>query len=77
MRIEQMPQVQPMPRDTTETLVPDDLWGLIAPLLPPRAPHRQAGRPWLSARHALGGMIVVLKTGCCRNRLRRESYEGW
>jgi len=54
-----------------ETLVPDDLWALIAPLLPPRAPHRKGGRPWLSDRRALAGIIFILKTGCAWNTLPR------
>ena len=52
-----------------ETLVPDDLWALIAPLLPPRPPHRKGGRPWLSDRRALCGIIFVLKTGSGWNAL--------
>jgi len=54
-----------------ETLVPDDLWALIALLLPPRAPHRKGGRPWLSDRRALAGIIFILKTGCAWNTLPR------
>ncbi len=54
-----------------ETLVPDDLWALIAPLLPPRPPHRRGGRPWLPDRRALCGIVFVLKTGCGWNALPR------
>ncbi len=52
-----------------ETLVPDDLWAVIAPLLPPHPPHHKGGRPWRSDRHALSGIIFVLKTGCAWNAL--------
>jgi len=54
-----------------EMLVPDDLWVLIAPLLPPRLTHRKGGRPWLCDRRALCGIIFVLKTGCSWNALPR------
>jgi transposase len=54
-----------------ETLVPDDLWALIAPLLPPRPPHRKGGRPWLPDRRALCGIMFVLQTGCGWNALPR------
>ena len=52
-----------------ETLVPDDLWAFIAPLLPPHPLHRKGGRPWLSDRRALCGIMFVLKTGCGWNAL--------
>ncbi|HEX5505414.1 MAG TPA: IS5 family transposase [Thermomicrobiales bacterium] len=44
-------------------LVSDDLWATIEPLLPPHPPHPQGGRPWVSDRAALCGIIYVLKTG--------------
>src|SRR5215204_4234855 len=40
-------------------LVPDELWGLIAPLLPPPKPRR----PDHPGRKALTGILFVLKTG--------------
>jgi transposase len=45
-------------------LVPDELWAIIAPLLPRHPPHPQGGRPCtVSDRAALMGIIFVLKTG--------------
>ena len=44
-------------------LVPDELWAAIAPLLPPEAPKPRGGRPRLSNRAALTGILFVLKSG--------------
>lgn len=45
-------------------LLPDDLWALIKPLIPPPPPSRTgAGRPRVSDRAALTGILFVLKTG--------------
>ena len=44
-------------------LVPDDLWAVIEPLLPPARPKPKGGRPRLSDRAALTGIVFVLKTG--------------
>ncbi len=44
-------------------LVPDELWATIAPLLPPEAPEPRGGRPRLSNRAALTGILFVLKSG--------------
>jgi len=52
-----------------ETLVPDDLWALIAPVLPSRPPQPKGGRPWLADRRALCGIISVLTTGGGGNTL--------
>jgi transposase len=46
------------------TLVPDDLWEAIEPLLPKEPPKPKGGRPRVSNRAALGGIIFVLRTGC-------------
>lgn len=45
------------------TLVSDDLWTLVEPLLPPVAPKPQGGRPRVSNRAALTGILFVLRTG--------------
>ena len=44
-------------------LVPDDLWAVIAPLLPPERPKPKGGRPPIPDRAALTGILFVLKTG--------------
>ena len=44
-------------------LVPDDLWAVIAPLLPPARPRPKGGRPPIPDRAALTGIIFVLKSG--------------
>jgi len=44
-------------------LVPDSLWILIKPLLPAAPPKPKGGRPLLSHRRCLTGIIFVLKTG--------------
>ena len=44
-------------------LVPDDLWAVIAPLLPPEQPKPKGGRPPIPDRAALTGILFVLRTG--------------
>ena len=44
-------------------LLPDELWVLIQPLIPPHPPHLQGGRPFLDDRKVLTGIIFILKTG--------------
>ncbi len=45
-------------------LLPDDLWTRIEPLLPrERKPGRTGGRPRVSNRAALTGILFVLRTG--------------
>jgi transposase len=44
-------------------LVPDDLWAAVAPLLPPEPPKPKGGRPRLSDRAALTGIVFVLRSG--------------
>ena len=46
-----------------KTLVPDDLWAVIAPLLPPARPRPKGGRPPIPDRAALTGILFVLRTG--------------
>jgi transposase len=45
-------------------LVSDELWSRIEPLLPPEPePSPKGGRPRVTHRQALGGIVFVLKTG--------------
>lgn len=44
-------------------LVTDDLWAVVAPLLPPASPHPKGGRPSVDDRAALTGILFVLRSG--------------
>jgi hypothetical protein len=44
-------------------LVPDALWNLIRPLLPASMPKPQGGRPRVSDRACLTGILFVLRSG--------------
>src|SRR5262249_13577383 len=57
-----------------QPLLPDDLWELIAPLLPPPKPrrHRFPGRKPIGDREALTGILFVLKTGLPWEMLPQE-----
>src|SRR3954465_10024769 len=54
------------------SLICDDLWEAIQPLLPkdPRKP--KGGRPLVQDRAALAGIIFVLRTGCPWRLLPKE-----
>jgi transposase len=53
-------------------LVSDELWALVAPLLPPEPPKPKGGRPRISDRAALTGIVFVLKTGIPWEMLPQE-----
>src|SRR5260370_24683481 len=73
-------------------LVPDALWSLIRPLLPAAMPKPQGGRPRVSDRACLTGILFVLRSGIpwrmlpkqlgcgsgmtCWRRLRDWQYAG-
>lgn len=44
-------------------LVSDELWAVVAPLLPPERPKPKGGRPRVPDRACLTGILFVLKTG--------------
>jgi transposase len=46
------------------SLVPDDLWDAIEPLLAKELPKPKGGRPRVPDRAALSGIVFVLRTGC-------------
>jgi len=48
------------------------LWALVAPLLPPEPPKPKGGRPRVSDRAALTGIIFVLKSGIPWEMLPQE-----
>jgi transposase len=59
-----------------ERLVNDELWERVEPLIPrPRARRGRIGRPRVSDRAVLAGIVFVLTTGVSWNALRREL--GW
>jgi transposase len=54
------------------TLVPDGLWKLIEPLLPVPVPKPRGGRPRLSDRTCLIGVVFVLRSGIPWQMLPKE-----
>ena len=54
-------------------LLPDELWAILAPILPPPpAPGPKGGRPAVGNRETLTGILFVLKTGLPWEDLPRE-----
>lgn len=54
----------------------DTLWAIIAPLLPPERPKPKGGRPRISDRAALSGILFVLKSGIPWQMLPQEMGSG-
>ena len=44
-------------------LVTDELWAMVAPLLPQRRPQPKGGRQWVDDRATLNGILYVLRSG--------------
>ena len=72
-------------------LIPDELWEVVEPLLPRTRGNPKGGRPRVSDRSALAGIVYVLRRGCrwrdvpptlgasgvsCWRRLREWQEEG-
>jgi transposase len=55
-----------------DALVPDDLWAVVEPLLPPEPEKPRGGRPRASDRAALAGIILVLRSGMQWKHLPRS-----
>src|SRR5215210_1049314 len=53
-------------------LLTDELWEIIEPLLPPEPPKPRGGRPRISNRAALTGILFVLRTGLQWEMLPQE-----
>ena len=56
----------------SKPLVPDELWEVIEPLLPPEPLKPKGGRPRIPNRAALTGIVFVLKTGLQWEMLPQE-----
>ena len=56
--------------------VPDDLWDLIEPLLPPEPAKPKGGRPRVPDRVALAGILYRVRTGCQWKALPRDFGSG-
>ena len=56
-----------------QPLVSDELWAKVAPLLPrERKSGKKGGRSWVSNRHALTGILLVLRMALPWQRLLLE-----
>ena len=53
-------------------VVSDELWAVVAPLMPKPRPKKKAGRPRVPDRACLTGIVSVLKTGIQWEYLPRE-----
>ena len=56
--------------------VPDTLWERIEPILPTYKPSCKGGRPRLSMRLVVTGILYVLRTGCQWKAMPREFGSG-
>ena len=56
--------------------IPDDLWNLIEPILPPDKPPGSNGRPPVPNRTVLNGILFVLRTGCQWKMVPRQYSSG-
>jgi transposase len=56
----------------SKLLLLDDLWAVMKPLIPPEPPKPKGGRPRISDRAALTGILVVLRSGTPWELLPRE-----
>jgi transposase len=54
------------------SLVPDDLWEGIEPLLPKEPSKPKGGRPRVPDRAALAGIVFILRSGCPWRLLPKE-----
>ncbi len=56
--------------------IPDDLWNLIKPILPPDKEPGANGRPRVPNRTVLNGILYVLRTGCQWKMVPRQYSSG-
>ena len=56
--------------------IPDELWDEISLILPSEKPNNTIGRPAVSFRKVLDGVLFVLRTGCQWKMLPKEYGSG-
>jgi transposase len=56
--------------------IPDEIWDEIRMILPPEKPINTIGRPAVSFRNVLEGILYVLRTGCQWKMLPKEYGSG-
>lgn len=56
--------------------VPEELWALVAPLLPPEPPKPYGGRPRVPDKAILAGVLYKRRTGCQWKALPRQFGSG-
>ena len=56
--------------------IPDELWDEIRLILPSEKPYNTVGRPAVSFRKVLDGILYVLRTGCQWKMLPKEYGSG-
>jgi transposase len=56
----------------SKPLIPDALWAVLEPLIPPEPPKPKGGRPRVPDRAALTGILFVLRSGIPWEMLPRE-----
>ncbi len=56
----------------SKPLLPDDLWAVVEPLTPPEPSKPKGGRPRISDRAALTGILFILRSGTPWELLPRE-----
>ncbi|MGB6628671.1 MAG: transposase, partial [Nitrososphaeraceae archaeon] len=56
--------------------IPNDLWDEIKLLLPSEKPNTTIGRPVISFRKVLNGILYILRTGCQWKMLPKEYGSG-
>ena len=52
--------------------IPDELWDEIKIILPPEKANKTIGRPVISFRKVLDGILYILRTGCQWKMLPKE-----
>jgi transposase len=56
--------------------IPDEIWDEIRMILPPEKPDNTIGRPAVSFKKVLDGILYILRTGCQWKMLPKEYGSG-